>query len=216
MTCKVLMEKEVKQEKADKRELIMAAAMELFRDKGYSNTRIIDIAQKAGIGKGTVYAYFDSKEDLMIKLIREIVDTDFQKLIMTYGVGTTKDKILKYILDTDEMLEKYGIYATIFRDQIVLDGEVDSDEAVELVEGIIAGQYQKMRNILAEGIETGEVRTSDLDQATVYAMTAVGTRMMTKLSEMDKCGVPTFLKVGEFKGLSAEALVDFILNGIGA
>ena len=215
MTCKVLDEKEIKQEKADKRELIMEAAMELFRDKGYSNTRIIDIAQKAGIGKGTVYAYFESKEDLMIKLISEIVQTDFQQMIVTYGVGSARDKIIKYIEDTEKMLEKYGIYATIFRDQIVLDSEVNSDEALKLVENIISGQYQKMRNIIAEGMDSGEIRNTDLEQATLYAMTAVGTHMLTKLSEMDKCCVPPFLKAGDFKGLSAEALVDFIFNGIG-
>lgn len=220
MTCKILEKKILKQdkneEKADKRELIMQAAMELFKEKGYTNTRIIDIANKAGIGKGTVYAYFESKEDLMIKLIREIVHEDFSKMLISYGVGTVRDKLLKYIEDTDKMIEKYGVYATIFRDQIVLNNEVNSEEAVEVVRTITAGQYQKLRNIIADGMASGEISAANVDQATLYAITAVATHMITKLSEEDKCCVPPFLATGDLKGLSKEALVDFILNGIGA
>lgn len=220
MNTKASDEKALKQDKSDakidKRKLIMDAAMELFKEKGYTNTRIIDIANKAEIGKGTVYAYFDSKEDLMIKLIREIVQTDFKQLMFTYGVGSTREKIIKYIVDTDKLIDKYGLYATIFRDQIMLNSDVNSDEAVELVQNISQGQYNKLRNIIQEGIDSGEIKKVDLNQATLYAITAIGAHMANKLSEMDNCCVPVFLKTGDLKGLSVGDLVDFIFNGIGA
>lgn len=43
---------------------IAAAALELFVEKGFAATRIDDIAARAGVSKGTVYLYFDSKEAL--------------------------------------------------------------------------------------------------------------------------------------------------------
>ena len=51
-------------EKANKRELILAAARETFGEKGYHNTTSEEIAKKAGVGKGTIYQYFDSKHDI--------------------------------------------------------------------------------------------------------------------------------------------------------
>jgi len=43
---------------------IIEAAARVFAQKGYAGAAVADIAVKAEIGKGTIYAYFDSKEDL--------------------------------------------------------------------------------------------------------------------------------------------------------
>ena len=49
----------------EKRSLIMKVALELFAEEGYHNTSISKIASRAGISKGLLYNYFDSKEDLI-------------------------------------------------------------------------------------------------------------------------------------------------------
>lgn len=43
---------------------LAAAALELFIEKGFAATRLDDVAARAGVSKGTVYLYFDSKETL--------------------------------------------------------------------------------------------------------------------------------------------------------
>ncbi|MGO9147323.1 MAG: TetR family transcriptional regulator [Desulfomonilia bacterium] len=50
-----------------KRDIIMQAAVELFREKGYNSTTIRDIAVRAGIGKITFYQYFKDKRELFLK-----------------------------------------------------------------------------------------------------------------------------------------------------
>jgi AcrR family transcriptional regulator len=49
---------------------ILNAALDLFVEKGFAATRLEDVAQRAGVSKGTVYLYFDSKEDLFKAVIR--------------------------------------------------------------------------------------------------------------------------------------------------
>lgn len=49
---------------------ILDAALDLFVERGYAATRLDDVAQRAGVSKGTVYLYFDSKEDLFKAVIR--------------------------------------------------------------------------------------------------------------------------------------------------
>jgi AcrR family transcriptional regulator len=50
--------------KEDKKIRILEAAIHLFAQNGYTGTAVADIAVQADIGKGTIYEYFDSKEDL--------------------------------------------------------------------------------------------------------------------------------------------------------
>ncbi len=52
------------QPQKDKKDRIIEAAAQVFAQKGYAGSSVADIAVKAEIGKGTIYAYFDSKEDL--------------------------------------------------------------------------------------------------------------------------------------------------------
>ena len=64
---------EKQQEITEKRKKqIIDAAMELFDQKGYSNTKITDITGKAGISKGLLYHYFDSKEEIIHAVIERV------------------------------------------------------------------------------------------------------------------------------------------------
>lgn len=50
---------------------LTAAALGLFVEKGFAATRLEDVAQRAGVSKGTLYLYFDSKEALFKAVIQE-------------------------------------------------------------------------------------------------------------------------------------------------
>jgi AcrR family transcriptional regulator len=50
---------------------LLAAALELFVERGYAATRLDDVAKRAGVSKGTVYLYFPSKEELFKAVVRE-------------------------------------------------------------------------------------------------------------------------------------------------
>jgi AcrR family transcriptional regulator len=51
-------------------EEIIAAALELFVERGYASTRLEDVAARAGVSKGTLYLYFENKEDLFKAVVR--------------------------------------------------------------------------------------------------------------------------------------------------
>jgi AcrR family transcriptional regulator len=55
----------------DKREAIMTAALELFVERGFYGTAVPEIAERAGVGAGTIYRYFESKEALVNEIYRE-------------------------------------------------------------------------------------------------------------------------------------------------
>lgn len=49
---------------------LLAAALDLFVEKGYAATRLDDVASRAGVSKGTLYLYYESKEELFKAVIR--------------------------------------------------------------------------------------------------------------------------------------------------
>ena len=53
----------------DIKSAIFACGKELFSSKGFKKTNIKEIAEQAGIGVGTFYNYYDSKEQLFIESI---------------------------------------------------------------------------------------------------------------------------------------------------
>ena len=56
----------------EKREEIMAIAQEVFRERGYAETSMAEISTRLGGSKGTLYSYFDSKEELFLAVMLEI------------------------------------------------------------------------------------------------------------------------------------------------
>ena len=54
-----------------KRERILRAAVDVFAQNGYFNAKVSEIAKAAGVADGTIYLYFDGKEDLLVNVFRE-------------------------------------------------------------------------------------------------------------------------------------------------
>ncbi len=70
----------------EKKEKILRAALKVFSHKGMNEFKIIDVAQAAGIGKGTIYEYFSKKEDI----ITGCFDVFMHDLGEAIGIGLSK------------------------------------------------------------------------------------------------------------------------------
>ena len=83
--------------KKKKREALLRTAFDLFTSQGFSKTTVANIAENAGVAKGTFYLYFKDKYDLRDKLVRheasEILKRAFDALQAT-GLRTFEEKML--------------------------------------------------------------------------------------------------------------------------
>jgi AcrR family transcriptional regulator len=67
------------QTKAERtRKRILDAAAKVFREQGYANARLSDIAELAGMQAGSLYYHFDSREDLVAEILRLGIETSWQ------------------------------------------------------------------------------------------------------------------------------------------
>jgi len=84
-----------KENKEKKNKAIIEAALEVFAEKGYAVAKIAEIAQTAGVGKGTIYEYFRSKEDLFFAVFQWYVDEmvkGYMVAVSDHG-GTPLDRL---------------------------------------------------------------------------------------------------------------------------
>ena len=66
--------------KEQSRAAIVAAAVNLFKSKGYSNTTLNDIAEEANISQRTIFSYFPSKEAIIFESEQKVTDSLFKHL----------------------------------------------------------------------------------------------------------------------------------------
>src|SRR5689334_12706281 len=79
----------------DKREAITTAALELFVERGFFGTAVPEIAERAGVGAGTIYRYFESKEALVNALYRQEKQRFAERVINEFPTGTTARELFR-------------------------------------------------------------------------------------------------------------------------
>lgn len=88
-----------KRRKEARPEEILDAALDLFTNKGFSSTRMVDIAKQAGVSKGTLYLYFDSKELIFQEMVKTMISpmVDEAESVIQHFEGSSS-KLLEMIV----------------------------------------------------------------------------------------------------------------------
>ncbi len=93
-------------ERIYKRADILNASVYLFAENGFENTTIDDIAEKAEYGKGTIYNYFNSKEEIYSAILKSIFDS---YLISLREVDNEKESFFDFILELTNRLFSFCV-----------------------------------------------------------------------------------------------------------
>ncbi|GLI36385.1 TetR/AcrR family transcriptional regulator [Desulforhabdus amnigena] len=102
-------------EKLRQRQEILAAALDLFSEKGYHNVSMHEIAGKAEFAIGTLYKFFQNKEDLYKALVLEKCDT-FEK-VMVQAIEASDDEVEKlrnYVMTKGERFRSNLPFVRLF------------------------------------------------------------------------------------------------------
>lgn len=102
-------------ERESTRRRILDAAAAVFREKGFTGTRVVDIARRAGFTPGALYGYFDNRADILSQAIAESSSEMLARLLGPVGVGARPEAVVRAALD--HLGEPLGE-----NEQILLDG----------------------------------------------------------------------------------------------
>jgi len=108
------MAREAQARSADKRERILRAAIKVFAEKGFFQAKISEIAKTANVADGTIYLYFDNKDDLLIQVFEEVMDRFLEGLgVSMKDVEGPVERIRLFLEHHLSMVETYPDVAAV-------------------------------------------------------------------------------------------------------
>lgn len=144
-------------EKKTKRDLILDTAFDLFMEKGYSDTKIIDISNAAGIGKGTIYEYFESKDILFYELFKcKVADSYMEISHIIHDDISCEEKIKEYVKFEILHTSKFGFRKNLLPDILIKTEVFQNTDLVEAIHKLIGFKFNIIYQIIGEGIKKGE------------------------------------------------------------
>lgn len=199
-------------DKKARRDEIITSAMSIIARKGYSHTKMADIAREADMGKGTLYEYFDSKEELF-----SFAFDKFRK-----DIGTAQTKKLREVTDAADKLKALTLsWADLLGSnsfdyfELITDfwseGIRNKKTNIEGSPGIrIEQAYREYRmlveQIIVKGIRTGQFRPVEPSYAAVVVVGAIDGLILQWLIDRENIDIKNAMDI----------LFDTLLRGFGA
>lgn len=187
--------------KEERQDEILRAAGRVFYLNGFEKTKIEDIAKEAGIGKGTVYEYFESKQELFEKMVafnRELYLTNVQR---TLAKGKTfREKFLDLARYQTELVKEHSDIFNAMACSKIMAREMGA----QFLEQNIKVE-EILKSIIQEAVDQGELR-SDIDPDIVSAV------MMGTIYHY--CSKKVIFYKVQPEEIDYEEVVDTVIRGV--
>jgi AcrR family transcriptional regulator len=136
---------------------ILEAARKVFAEKGFSESTVDEIAEAAGLAKGTLYLYFPSKKEIYLaalkKGVAELVEATRKNM---EGAGGIREKVHAFIQTRLEHVERNRDFFKIYHAEF---GNLTHPVSVnESFRKLYRQQLEVLEAILEKAAESGEIR----------------------------------------------------------
>jgi AcrR family transcriptional regulator len=157
-------------QREERRRQILNAALTVFSQKGYHATNVSDVAAQAGVSQGTIYWYFESKDELFqAALLSTFMDIEEETLGSLAAYPTAADKIRAL---AESMVRLADVAEGLF--MLFLGYWASSDrreESAQIWIDLLKQYEEVLVAIIEEGIGNGEFEPVDAE-ALVWALLA--------------------------------------------
>lgn len=149
---------------------LLSAALDLFVEKGFAGTRVEEVAQRAGVSKGTLFLYFSSKEELFKAVVRENISGRFAEWSEELDAyqGSSAD-LLRYCMTS--WWERVGSTRASGIPKLMMSEGSNFPELAAFYEAeVIRPGDELIRRILQRGVASGEFRPMDMKYASYLVL----------------------------------------------
>jgi AcrR family transcriptional regulator len=155
-------------DQAQKKKNILDAASVVFARAGYHDATISDVAAQAGIGKGTVYEYFNSKEQIFFALV-DMLEDQITAAVKSQVSELTdpREKLMQLIFTTCSLFERMPELGPLWAENMKLQNR--NKKAKSRTE---SGLYKVYKEVIESGMDTGVFmsKRGDAEVALVVSM----------------------------------------------
>lgn len=143
------------QKKKRTKKTILKTAISLFNENGYDNTSIEAIAKVAGVGKGTVYSYFNTKKDIIKGFCEYEIEQIHLELVKKSNQNAPILEQMKTIYMTEFLhVTQNKEFGRLYMREALFPADVNVEENLE----IESKYFQVLFPILEKGQQRGELR----------------------------------------------------------
>ena len=142
---------------------LLQAALEVFVERGFASTRLDDVASRAGVSKGTLYLYFDNKEELFKAVVRRSIlplIADFRATVESSG-RSSGELLGQYL---QEWWTSYGDSRLSGVAKLCVAESGNFPEVARFWrDEVIGANNALVASILRRGVDRGEFRSVDIE-----------------------------------------------------
>lgn len=171
--------------KEEKRRNIALSCRELLLEHGINSLTISHIAKTAGVGKGTIYEYFENKEDIVFEIITTFIAEHEKKLLdLSASPTTTKEKLFHFfhLLFEDELARKQ---LKVYKEFIAISLTSEPVEMLAFSQKCHEKFTIILNQILEEGRTRGEIAKEKRISVSSLMLFATGLVVDSRLSDCD-------------------------------
>ncbi len=143
--------------KKNRREKILKSAISAFSHKGYHDTSISDIIEKAGIARGTFYLYFENKRQIFDSILDNLIvelDRCIRIIVLGQGLPNPLDQLKANLVRVLTLfIENPDLTRILLRHATGLDTELD-----QKITGFYNDWVRRIEEAIRLGIKMGIVR----------------------------------------------------------
>jgi AcrR family transcriptional regulator len=144
-----------------RREQLLDAAEQVLVQRGLRATTVADVAEAAGVAKGTMYLYYESKDDLLAGLRSRYLE-QYAEALRPSPDKSVSDRIRQMIVGLFDFAGgHHDLHHLLFHEA----GFSEDDAFASVRDGLTA--------LIAEGVETGELRAQDVPTAAAFVLHGV-------------------------------------------
>jgi len=161
---------------------IVAAALEVFVERGFEATKLAEVARKAGVTKGTVYLYFESKEALFKAVVREtIVPVIAQgEALARSFTGSARELVERLVREYWRLV---GETALAGIPKLMMAEAATFPELTRFYyEEVVTRGHRLMAGVIERGIKNGEFRPVNVMVAAKLAMSPLMHAVVARLA----------------------------------
>ena len=141
--------------KQNNKRAILDSAISLFNENGYEKTSIAQIARKAGVGKGTVYSYFDNKKSIIKGFCEyELEKVHHQLIAQSNRDASVLEQMLIIYMTEFQHVTQNREFGRLYMREALFPDDSDLKTATDLDEKY----FDLLFPILEKGQERGELR----------------------------------------------------------
>lgn len=172
--------------KEERRQEIAMACKELFIEKGINGLTVAQAAKAAKIGKGTIYEYFENKDDIVFEIVDILMaEHNIQKKEVIDNATTTREKV-KVFFDFFYSEEKSKVeLRTLYKEFVSVNLMSPNEAMIEHGKKCNIEYFSWFEDILNEGIKKGEIHPDAIKLSKGLYVLGDGTFIASEISKLN-------------------------------